>query len=100
MAVSIIPKDNTLKLQYVSIPVTATVQGGTNSVILNWGDVGGSYLPGKTIVGAFLAFSSGSVLSQANCQVTDGRKVYLNVFNPSGNAISVSNIILAVFYHD
>lgn len=100
MGVSKIPNQNGLRIKYVTIPVTAKVSPNSNVTLLNWGDVGGSYFPGKTIESAFLAFASGSVLYQVNCQIRNGSEVLLSVYNPTSAAINVTNIILAVFYHD
>ena len=102
MGVSKIPNQNGLRIKYVSIPITPTVSVSPNSngILLNWGDVGGSYLPGKTIESAFLAFASGSVLYQGNCQIRNGHEVFLQVHNPTSTNIDVTAISLAVFYHD
>lgn len=90
-----------LRIKYVEIPIiNAVVQSHSTCVTLNWGDVGGTYLPGKNIVGAFLAFVSGSVSVQGNCQVKDGHLVYLTLYNPSENPLTISTVILAVFYYD
>ena len=92
--------DETVKVKYVTIPLTNTnIPANSGASVLNWGGVGPSYLPGKTIVGAFLAFASGSTLYQTNCQVNSSTGgVYLSVYNPSSRTITVSSILLAVFY--
>ena len=90
-----------LRIKYVEIPINnAVVQSYSTCIALNWGDVGGTYLPGKNIVGAYLAFASGSTTVSGNCQVKDGHLVYLNLYNPSTSALTVSTVILAVFYYD
>lgn len=92
--------DETVKVKYVTIPLTNTnIPANSGASVLNWGGVGPSYLPGKTIVGAFLAFASGSTLYQTNCQVNSSTGgVYLSVYNPSSRTITVSSILLAVLY--
>ena len=92
--------DETVKVKYVTIPLTNTnIPANSGASVLNWGGVGPSYLPGKTIVGAFLAFASGSTIYQTNCQVNSSTGgVYLSVYNPSSRTITVSSILLAVFY--
>ena len=92
--------DETVKVKYVTIPINNTnIPANSGATVLNWGGVGPSYLPGKTIVGAFLAFATGSTLYQTNCQVNSSTGgVFLSVHNPSSRAITLSSILLAVFY--
>lgn len=92
--------DETVKVKYVTVPLTNTnIPANSGATVLNWGGVGPSYLPGKKIVGAFLAFASGSTLYQTNCQVNSSTGgVYLSVYNPSSRTITVSSILLAVLY--
>ena len=95
-------KDDTLHLKYIDIPINNTnVPANSSITALNWGGVGPSYLPGKTIIGAFVAFASGNRLYQTNCQVNSNTgAVYLSLFNPSSETIVLKSILLAVFYKD
>ena len=95
-------KGKTLQLKYVDIPINQTViPAQSGRTLLNWGGVGPSYLSGKTIVGAFLAYSSGSRLYQTNCQVNSNTGGgYLSVYNPSNESVTITSILLAVLYTD
>ena len=87
-----------MKFALVRVPINnITIASHDYKTLLNWGRVGSSYLPGKTIVGAFLA--NGQGCTQTNCEArsSDGA-VYLTVFNASNGSRTITEIALGVFY--
>lgn len=92
---------NLIHIKQQTIPISnATLSSHSKATVLNWGQVAGSYIPGHTLVGAVYLWGSGGYTFSGNCQVnSEDGTVYLEVYNPHTSSVTLTNIILLLFYH-
>lgn len=78
-------------------PGDISCAAGVTTVIYNWDDMSAVLPSGATLKAATFNYATGSLMYPANLQVNNGR-LYFRLFNPSANAIVVSNLVMQLFY--